>query len=281
MVESLASALRAVPGVRLLDQLSRPDATTDRSSPSLVLPAPLTTAVVELYRLALASIDLRHHRGAHPRIGAVDVVPFIPLGETSMDACVTLARDVGHAVAERFTVPVFLYEAAATSAARRALEQVRQGQFEGLTEKLQRPDWQPDFGPRIPHASAGASAVGARGPLVAWNVNLNTPRLDIAVHVARAVRHSSGGLPCVKAIGLRLPDRPVTQVSMNLTDYRTTPMTTVMDRIREEAGRLGAAVLDSEIIGLVPEHALPDDPGTTLALTSFSPDQILERRLRE
>ncbi len=279
VVAALARALDAVPGVRLLDYSA--DATHHRSVFTLVgTAAPLTAAVLELYRLALDAIDLRQHHGAHPRIGAVDVVPFIPLGDTPLEACVSLARDVGRAVADRFAVPVFLYEAAATSAARRALEQIRRGQFEGLTEKLTHPDWQPDFGPHVPHVSAGASAVGARGALIAWNVNLTTSRLDVAQRVARAVRHSSGGLPCVKAIGLRLSDRTIVQVSINLTDYRTTPMTAVMDRIREEAGRLGAAVLDSKIIGLVPENALPDDPGTTLALARFSPDQILERRLR-
>ena len=252
---------------------------TGRSSPWSATRASLTAAILELYRLAVAAIDLRQHHGAHPRIGAVDVVPFVPLGDSSLDQCVVLARDVGRAVAARFDLPVMLYEAAATSDARRTLESLRRGQFEGLTEKLAREEWRPDFGPRRPHPSAGATAIGARGPLIAWNVNLTTDRLDVARRIARSVRHSSGGLPCVKAMGLRLADRPVTQVSMNLTDYHTTPMATVMARIREEAARFGVKVLESEIVGLVPEAALPHDAVAQLALARFPTDQILERRV--
>jgi len=216
-VARIADALSRVPGVRLLDRHS--DAVHHRSVFTLVGAAdPLRAAVLALFEGALAELDVSAQRGAHPRIGAVDVVPFVPLSGATMADAVTAARATGEEVAARFGVPVFLYEAAATATWRRALQDVRRGQFEGLAAKLQRPEWQPDFGPAVPHPRLGAVAIGARGILVAYNINLATTRLEVAARIAAVVRESSGGLPCVKAMGLALPGRGLVQVSMNLTD---------------------------------------------------------------
>jgi|TARA_Y100000294_G_scaffold157016_2_gene158292 glutamate formiminotransferase len=278
VVATFAAAIRAVPRVRLLDQSA--DADHHRSVFTMAGDATaLKAAVLELFAAAIPAIDLRRHRGAHPRIGAVDVVPFVPLGDTPLATCAALARDVGRVVADRFGVPVYLYEAAATNADRRRLEDVRRGQFEGLDQRMGQHAGQPDFGPARPHPTAGASAVGARGPLIAWNVDLATPDHDAAREIARQVRESSGGLPCVKALGVWLADRRVAQVSMNLTDYRTTSLATVMARIRAEAARLGVGIAGSELIGLIPEAALEAVDIDELGLPRFPDDQILERRL--
>jgi glutamate formiminotransferase len=278
VVEHLAGAIRRVPDVRLLDYCS------DRSHNRSVLtmagePASLKAAVIALFDAAIQSIDLRTHAGEHPRMGAVDVVPFIPLQGASIDDCVALARESGAEVARRFGVPVFLYEEAATVPARRHLENVRRGQFEGLLTKMAQPEWAPDFGPAVPHPSAGAVAIGARMPLIAYNINLASDRLDVAKKIAAAVRQSSGGLPHVKALGIQLHDRGIVQVSMNLTNYEQTPMTRVFEAVTREAERHGVTVLESEIIGLVPAAALPPSAETSLRLTSFRSDQVLETRL--
>jgi glutamate formiminotransferase len=234
-------------------------------------------AVLALVDDAVRTIDLRSHRGAHPRLGAVDVVPFVPLGETPMSDCIALAHEVGRTIAEQFNIPVFFYERAARTPARRRLEDIRRGQFEGLAEKLTHLEWQPDFGPSTPHPSAGAMVVGARPFLVAYNVNLATDRLDIAKAIAAIVRERDGGLPAVKALGLALPDRGLVQVSMNLTDVSRTPMGVVFDRIVDEAGRRGVQVLESELIGLVPEAGLAGTTPEHLRLRDFTPARIIER----
>ena len=278
VIAIVVAAIRAVPGIRLLDQSA--DADHHRSVFTMVGDATaLKAAVLELFAAAIPMIDLRRHRGAHPRIGAVDVVPFVPLGDTPLAACAALAREVGRAVADRFGVPVYLYEAAADDPDRRRLEELRRGQFERLSERMDDAAGRPDFGPSAPHPSAGACAVGARGPLIAWNVNLATPDHDAAREIARQVRESTGGLPCVKALGVWLADRHVAQVSMNLTDYRTTSLATVMARIRAEAARLGVGIAGSELIGLIPEGALEAVDIDQLGLPRFPDDQILERRL--
>jgi glutamate formiminotransferase / 5-formyltetrahydrofolate cyclo-ligase len=206
-------------------------------------------------------------------------VPFVPIADATMDDCVALARRVAGAVADRFGVPVYFYEEAATSPARRNLEDIRRGEFEGLAEKMARPEWRPDVGPAAPHPSAGASVIGARMPLIAYNINLATDRLEVAKKVASAVRFSSGGFRYVKALGLRLDDRPVVQVSMNLTNYEQTPIFRVLELVRREAARYGVGVLESEIVGLVPSAALVNAAAYYLQLAGFSPDQILERRI--
>ena len=279
VVDRLADVLRRAPGVRLLDYSA--DANHNRSVFTFVGDGPaLEQAVLALFERAIADIDLRTHRGGHPRIGAVDVVPFIPLMGATMADAVDVARRTGGAIAERFGVPIYLYEAAAVHPSRRALQDIRRGGFEGLAGKMASPGWTPDFGPATPHPTAGASAVGARPPLIAYNINLATDRLDIAKEIAAAVRASNGGLPFVKAIGLRLADRGIVQVSINLTNYERTSMVTVFGAVTREAERRGVSVLESEIVGLVPQAALRPGDATHLKLKGSSPERILEEKLK-
>ena len=280
IVEMLAGEARAVPGVRMLNHSADPS--HNRSVFTMAGDPPgLKTAVLAMAWCAVRTIDMRSHHGAHPRVGAVDVVPFIPLGDTSMSECVALAQEVGRAIAERLNVPVYLYEEAAPREARRRLEDIRRGQFEGLAAKMKEPDWAPDFGPSAPHPTAGATVVGARRALIAYNVNLATDNLEVAKQIARAVRERSGGLRYVKALGLPLPHRGIVQVSMNLTDFTQTPIQAVFDRILGEATKSGVEVLESEIVGLIPEAALAATTPAALRLYEFSEAQILERRLAD
>jgi glutamate formiminotransferase len=279
VVERLVAAIRAVPGVRLLDYSS--DASHNRSVLTLVGDRePVKAAVLALFEQAVGAIDLRGHKGEHPRLGAVDVVPFVPIDGVTMEACVDLAREVGAAVAERFGVPVYLYEEASGNPARKNLEDIRRGEFEGLAAKMGSSGWAPDFGPAVPHPSAGASVIGARMPLIAYNINLNTDRVDVAKKIAAAIRHSSGGMRYVKAAGFKLEDRNLAQVSMNLTNYQKTPIFRVFEIVKREAERYGVSILESEIIGLVPSAALISAAEFYLQLERFSGDQILENKLR-
>ncbi|MBI2222992.1 MAG: glutamate formimidoyltransferase [Acidobacteria bacterium] len=280
LVERAAAAIRAVPGVRLLDHCS--DASHNRSVFTMAGDAaPLKQAVLALYGQVLPAIDLRTHKGEHPRVGAVDVVPFVPIQGATMEACVALAKDVAGAVAETYGVPVFLYEEASANPARRNLEDIRRGEFEGLAAKMASPGWAPDYGPARPHPTAGASVVGARMPLIAYNINLATDRLDVAKRIAAAIRHSSGGYRYVKAMGVRLDDRGgIAQVSMNLTNYEKTPIFRVFDTVKREAARYGVAILESEIVGLVPSEALVRTAEFYLQLERFTADQVLENKLR-
>jgi glutamate formiminotransferase len=280
VIERLAAAVRATPGVRLLDHSADPS--HNRSVFTLAGDAAsIRAATLALFDVALETIDLRRHRGEHPRLGAVDVVPFVPIQDVTMADCVALARDVGAAVAERFHVPVFLYEEASTNPARKNLEDIRRGEFEGLAAKMASTGWAPDFGPATPHQSAGASVIGARMPLIAYNINLNTDRLDVAKKIAAAIRHSSGGLRYVKAMGVKLDDRNVAQVSMNLTNYEKTPVFRVFEMVKREAARYGVAILESEVVGLVPSAALLHSAEFYLQLERFTEDQILEKKLRD
>ena len=279
VVEAIASAIRAVPGVRLLDYSS--DASHNRSVFTLAGDAaPLKAAILAMYEQALAHIDLRTHQGEHPRLGAVDVVPFVPIDGVTMAQCVELARDVAGEVASRFGVPIYLYEDASSDPARKNLEDIRRGEFEGLAAKMASKGWAPDFGPSAPHASAGASVVGARMPLIAYNINLNTDRLDVAKKIAAAIRHSSGGYRFVKAAGFELKDRGIVQVAMNLTNYEKTPIFRVFETVRREAERYGVSILESEIVGLVPAAALNAAAEFYLQIAGFKPDQVLENKLR-
>jgi glutamate formiminotransferase len=279
IVESLAQAVRQVPGVRLLDRSSDPS--HNRSVLTMAGDASaLKAAVIALVDVAIGAIDLRTHTGGHPRLGAVDVVPFVPIEGATMAECVALARETGAAVAARFDVPVFLYEEAATQPARRNLEDIRRGEFEGLASKLSDPQWAPDFGPARPHPTAGAVAIGARMPLIAFNVNLSTDRLEVAKQIAAAVRHSSGGFRFVKAMGVALTDRGIVQVSMNVTNYEKTPLVRVFEAVKREAARYGVAVRECEIVGLVPAAALMAVAEYALQLDGFRGDQVLETRLR-
>jgi len=266
-------------GVRLLDV--KPDPSHNRTVYTFAgEPAAVRLAVLALFDTALPAIDLRQHTGEHPRMGAVDVVPFVPIEGVTMTDCANMAREIGAAVAARHHLPVFLYEEAASTPARRNLEDVRRGEFEGLAKKMSSADWQPDFGPGQPHASAGASAIGARMPLIAYNINLATNRLDVAKKIATAVRHSSGGLRFVKAMGIELGDRDIVQVSMNLTNYEKTPVFRVFELVKREAARYGVTVLESEIVGLIPQAALTASAAWYLQLDGFTGGQILENKLR-
>lgn len=279
VIEALVAAITGTPGVRLLDYSSDP--THNRSVFTLAGDAPsLKAATLALFDAALSRIDLRSHAGEHPRLGAVDVVPFVPIEGATIEDCVELARDVAAAVAERFALPVYLYEDASTNPARKNLEDIRRGQFEGLARKMASPGWQPDYGPAAPHESAGATVIGARMPLIAYNINLNTDRVDVARKIAAAVRHSSGGLRFVKAMGLLLEDRRIAQVSMNLTNYQKTPVFRVFEMVKREAARYGVTILESEIVGLVPAAALTATAEYYLQIEGFSADQVLENRLR-
>ena len=279
VVSRIVDAVRSVPGVRVLDVSS--DASHNRSVLTLAgEAAPLEAGVLALFEAALAAIDLRAHAGEHPRLGAVDVVPFIPIEGATMQECVALAKETAAAVAGRFSLPIYLYEEAASTPARRNLEDIRRGEFEGLAAKMASPGWAPDFGPAAPHESAGASVIGARMPLIAYNINLATDRLDVAKKIAAAIRHSSGGFRYVKAMGIALEDRGIVQVSMNLTNYEKTPMHRVFEVVRREAARYGVNVLESEIVGLVPAAALVATAEYLLQLERFTADQVLETKLR-
>jgi len=278
VVEALVQAIRQVPGARLLDYSS--DASHNRSVFTMAGEAgPLKAAVLTLFETALPLIDLRAHTGEHPRVGAVDVVPFVPIEGVTMDACVALAKETGAEVARRFQVPVYLYEEAAATAARKNLEDIRRGEFEGLAAKMASAEWAPDYGPAAPHPSAGASVIGARMPLIAYNINLATDRLDVAKKIAAAIRQSSGGFRYVKAMGVSLGDRGIVQVSINLTNYEKTPMFRVFEAVAREAARYGVTVLESEIVGLVPADALPADPARRLKLRADDLNKVLEMRL--
>jgi glutamate formiminotransferase len=240
-------------------------------------PDAIEGSALSLFATALPLIDLRTHTGAHPRMGAVDVVPFVPLSGGDLTQCIASARRVAAEVARRYDLPVFLYEAAASTPARRRLEVVRRGEFEGLAAKLQRPEWQPDFGPAVPHPTAGASIIGARHVLIAFNIDLDSIDIRIAKAIASRVRESSGGLPGVKAIGVAVPHRRRVQVSTNVTNYQATPLVAVFDRVKEEADRLNVGIVASEIIGLAPSAALPERPSERIKLSGES--RVLEERL--
>lgn len=281
VVEAVVARVRAESGVRVLDLQS--DASHNRSVLTLAGdPESLLRGVLALVGACVTTIDLKNHRGEHPRMGAVDVVPFIPLEGSTIADCVALARRAGEAIAKAHNIPVFLYEDAASAPHRKGLEDIRRGQFEGLATKLKDPLWQPDFGPNQPHPSFGAVVVGARMPLIAFNVNLTTDDVEVAKKIAKGIRHSTGGYRFVKAMGLivDINGRKVAQVSMNMTDFTKTPLHRVVETIRNEAARYGVAIAGSEIVGLVPSQALVDAAEHYLQLTGFSSSQVLETRLR-
>jgi len=281
VVQAIVEAVRNAPGgARVLDISS--DADHNRSVLTLAgEEAQVRASILTLFEAALERIDLRTHSGGHPRLGAVDVVPFVPVQGVTMADCARLARSLGEEVAGRFKLPVYLYEEAATAEHRRNLAQVRKGEFEGLPRKMKDPLWAPDFGPAEPHPSAGATAVGAREFLIAFNVNLATPDVQIADRIARAIRHSSGGLRYCKAMGVTLSERHIAQVSINMVNFKKTPLHRVVEMIRSEAARYGVNVVGSEIVGLVPNDALLAAADFYLRLEDFRVSQVLENRLSE
>jgi glutamate formiminotransferase len=279
-VREIAEAVRAAPGVRLLDVSSDP--AHNRSVLTFVGDAAAVRAGVSaLFDAAIPRIDLTRHSGEHPRMGAVDVVPLIPIRGATVADCVALSREVGAAIAERHAIPVFLYEDSAASEARRNLAEIRKGEFEGFAEKMKDPQWAPDFGPASPHPTAGAVAVGARAPLIAYNINLGTKDLRVADAIARAIRHIGGGFRFVKAMGVELADRGQVQVSINMTNFRKTPLHRVFECVKSEAARYGVPIVGSEIVGLAPADALLMAAGHYLRLENLSSEQILELRLLE
>jgi glutamate formiminotransferase len=279
-VAAMAEAIRSVPNVFLLDVQSDPD--HHRSVFTFVgEPEAVAEAVFRLFEAALPRIDLRRHRGEHPRMGAVDVVPFVPVRGVTMADCVELANKVGEEIWRRFRVPVYLYGEAATRPERADLSEIRKGEFEGFFEKIKDPKWHPDFGEPEVHPTAGVTAVGAREFLIAFNVNLGTSDLRVAKEIAKAVRFSSGGLRYVKALGMELKERGIVQVSMNLTNFRKTPLPRVLELVRREAARFGVPVVGTEIVGLIPEEALVQVAEYYLQLEKFSLGQVLERRIEE
>ena len=279
-VGEIADAVRAAPGARLLDVSS--DASHNRSVLTIVGDAAaLRAAVAALFDAAIPRIDLTRHRGEHPRMGAVDVVPFIPIRGANVEDCVALSREVAAEIASRHQVPVYLYEDSATSESRRNLAEIRKGEFEGFAEKMKNPKWAPDFGPAAPHPTAGVVAVGARPPLIAYNINLGTKDLKVAETIAKAIRHIGGGFRFVKAMGVELAERGQVQVSINMTNFKKTPLHRVFECVRSEAERYGVPIVGSEIVGLTPAEALMMTAEHYLRLERFSSDQVLELRLLE
>ena len=276
VVARLAAAASA-PGVRLLDLSSDPD--HNRSVLTLAgEPEGLHQGLLALYEAALAEIDLTRHQGVHPRVGAVDVVPFVPLGDTPMEVAVAAANRLAPEVARRFGLPVYLYERAARRPERTFLADIRRGGFEGLAARFGDPAWAPDFGPAHPHPTAGATVIGARFFLIAFNAVLATSDVAAARAIAAQVRESGGGLPAVRAMGVHLASRGLAQVSMNLVDYRRTPILAALRRVEEEAVALGTGVIETEVIGLIPEEAARGVTPEMLRLPGRLP--VLEERLR-
>ncbi len=279
VVEAIRDAAAQVAGVRILDL--EMDSDHNRSVLTFVgAPDPLGEAAIRSARTAIGSIDLNRHRGQHPRMGAIDVVPFVPLRGASMEDAVSLARRAGERIGRELEVPVFLYESAATRPERKNLAEIRKPQFEGLRDLIgSDPTRVPDFGPNRIHPTAGCVAVGARPPLIAYNVDLETADVAVAKSIAKHIRERDGGLPGIKALGLSIEARGCAQVSMNVCDFRRTGLLDAFRAVEAEARARGVAVRSSEIVGLVPLEALPPDESTALKLTGFSREQIIENRL--
>lgn len=279
-VERIINPFRGKEGVKLLDYST--DFDHNRAVVTVVgEPEAVKHAVIEAMRIAIEEIDMTKHEGQHPRMGAIDVVPFIPIKNMTMEEAVELAKEVGKEAWEKYNLPIFLYEKAASNPERENLATVRKGQFEGMAEKVKAPEWAPDFGNGEIHPTAGITAVGARMPLVAFNVNLDSPTLEIANKIAKNVRHLSGGLRYCKGIGIELKERGIVQVSMNMTDYTKTALYRAFELIKIEARRYGVNVIGSEIIGLLPMEALIDTAVYYLGVEDFSMDQVLEYRMME
>lgn len=279
VIEKIVDSFRGKDGVKLLDYSSDKD--HNRTVVTLVgEPEHVKEAVIASVKVAKEHIDLRKHQGEHPRMGACDVIPFIPIKNFTIEEAVTLSKEVADEIG-KLDIPVFLYERSASAAHRENLAKIRKGQFEGMKEKMQEEMWQSDFGPKMPHESFGVVAVGARMPLVAFNVNLNTSDVAIADAIAKKVRHIGGGLRYVKGMGVFLKDRNIAQVSMNLTDYTKTSIYRALEMVRFEAKRYGVSVVGTEVIGLVPQQALIDSAEYYMGIENFTSDQILENKLAE
>lgn len=279
-MEKILDCFRGKEGVKLLDYSN--DINHNRMVVTVVGEyEPLKNAVVESVGVAIDLIDLNKHEGQHPRMGAVDVIPFIPIKNSSMEECIALSKEVGEEVGKKYGFPVFLYEKSATAPHRENLAAIRKGEFEGMEEKIHQEEWYPDFGPKDRHKTAGTVAIGARMPLVAYNINLNTDKLDIATAISKKIRHINGGYRFVKAMGVDLADRGIVQVSINMTDFTKTALYRVFETVKFEAKRWGVTIAGSEIVGLVPMAALVDTAEYYLGLENFSIGQVLESKIME
>ena len=277
-VEKICDCFRGKEGVRLLDYSS--DYDHNRSVVTVIgEPEALRDAMVEAIGKAVELIDMTKHEGQHPRMGCVDVVPFIPIKGTTAEDVDRIAKETAKLASEKFGQPFFLYEKSASAPHRENLAEVRKGQFEGMAEKMKDPMWKPDFGPETIHPTGGVTAIGARMPLIAYNINLDTPNLEIAQNIANCIRHVRGGFRYCKAMGVRLEDRNIAQVSMNLTDFTHTAVYRVFETVKMEAKRYGVNVLGSEIVGLIPQQALVDCAAYYLQIENFDDKQVLENNL--
>lgn len=279
-IEKIVSPFRGKEGVKLLNY----EADKDYNRVVVTVmgePEAVKDAVVEAVGVAAEVIDMTKHEGQHSRMGATDVIPFIPIKNMSMTEAIELAKETGKEINEKHNIPVFLYEKAASKPERENLAKVRKGQFEGMPEKLKDPEWKPDFGEAKIHPTAGITAVGARMPLVAYNIDLDTDNVEIANKIAKSIRFSGGGYRFIKAGGVEIPERGITQVTMNLTDYTKTAMYRAFEAVKMEARRYGVNVLGSEVVGLVPMEALIDTATYYLGLYGFSMDKVLETNLME
>ena len=279
LVNEFADIVRAVPGVTLIDYSS--DASHNRSVFTFLGdPDQVMEAAFRFAKHAVEKIDLRVHEGEHPRMGAVDVIPFVPIRDMDMAECVERSKVLGERIAKELDLPVFLYEESASAPHRKNLAAIRKGQFEGMAEKVLEDQWHPDFGGNRIHPSAGVVAVGARQPLIAFNINLDTPDVSIAKKIAKIIREKDGGFRAVKALGVMLEERNIAQVSINMCDYKQTPLYRVLEFVRFEAARYGVHVVGTEIIGLAPMMAFVDAADYYLQIEKFdAPKQVLECHL--
>lgn len=278
IIDKIIDTLRGKEGIKLLDYSSDKD--HNRTVVTFVgLPEKVYEGILNMADKVYEYIDMRKHNGEHPRMGALDVVPFVPVNDVTMEECISLANKVAKEIGDKYKVPVYLYEDAATKEERRNLATVRKGQYEGFFEKINSLEWKPDYGPSVMNAKLGCSAIGARVPLVAFNVNLDTNNIEIAQNIAKVVRHIGGGLRYVKDMPVELKERNIVQVSMNLVNYEKTAIYRAFEMIKMEAKRYGANVIGSEVIGLVPMAALIQCAEYYLQIENFSKEQILETRL--
>lgn len=277
-IEQILDVFRGKKGLKLLDYSS--DIDHNRSVVTLLgEPEVLKEAMVEAIGVAIEVIDMRKHKGQHPRMGCVDVIPFVPIKNTTIEEADKLAKDVARIASEKYNYPFFLYEYSATQDNRIRLEHIRKGEFENMVEKMQKDSWKPDYGPQTIHITGGVTAIGAREPLIAYNIKLGTNDLEIANKIAREVRHLNGGLRYCKAMGVELKERGIVEVSMNLTDYKQTKLYQVFEMVKMECARYGVSVLGSEIIGMVPLMALSECATYYLGLEDFDIERIIETHL--
>lgn len=279
-LELILDEIRSIDSVKLLDYSMDKD--HNRSVVTFIgSPEGVLEAAYQATKKASEVINMTEHHGEHPRMGATDVIPLIPISDITMDECVELSRSLGQRIGSELGISVYLYEKSASSPTRENLAEVRKGQYEGMNEKLKQDGWNPDFGPSELNVKAGVTAIGARMPLVAYNINLATNNLEIAKKIAKAIRAKTGGFTYCKALGIEITERDIVQVSINMVDYTKTPLFRVFDTVEREASRYGVNVLGSEIIGLVPMEALIDAADYYLRLEGFNKSQILEKRMAE